>query len=394
MKGYKALIILLIIILVGFVIGKKLIQKRRAELLSYPTPKTYPLPVEYAVAKKGTLRDEFKYLGKVLPYEYASVSTKVAGTILKVYKREGEHFKKGELLAKIDSSQIKNEILSLESQKKAKESLIAGLRSRLKAAKVAEENARREYERELYLYKRGAVPKEAVEKYQNAYERAKANVKTIVSRIKELKHSIRAIEKRKKSIASQLKYTEVRAVKSGTVARVFLYPGDVALPGKPIMRVFYDESGFRVVVNVPPKDARELEEGSKVRVNGKEIGKLVKIYPAANEKNGLYVAEVKVNSLKGIKPGELVETVLYGKSYSGIVLPYDSVLHSKGGDLVLAIKGNRVVPVPVKVLKRVNGKVVVRGKIREGEKVVVGRESKLIEVLRTRKVVPAEAFNG
>ena len=394
MKGYKALIILLIIILVGFVIGKKLIQKRRAELLSYPTPKTYPLPVEYAVAKKGTLRDEFKYLGKVLPYEYASVSTKVAGTILKVYKREGEHFKKGELLAKIDSSQIKNEILSLESQKKAKESLIAGLRSRLKAAKVAEENARREYERELYLYKRGAVPKEAVEKYQNAYERAKANVKTIVSRIKELKHAIRAIEKRKKSIASQLKYTEVRAVKSGTVARVFLYPGDVALPGKPIMRVFYDESGFRVVVNVPPKDARELEKGSKVRVNGEEIGKLVKIYPAANEKNGLYVAEVKVNSLKGIKPGELVETVFYGKSYSGIVLPYDSVLHSKGGDLVLAIKGNRVVPVPVKVLKRVNGKVVVRGKIREGEKVVVGRESKLIEVLRTRKVVPAEAFNG
>lgn len=394
MKSSKALIILLLIILVGFIIGKKLIQKRRAELLSYSPPKTYPLPVEYAVAKKGTLREEFRYLGKVYPYEYASVSTKVAGTVLKVYKKEGERFKKGELLAKIDSSQIRNAVLSLENQKRAKESLISGLRSKLQAAKIAERNAKKEYERELFLYKRGAVPKEAVEKYQNAYEKAKATVKTILSQINELKHAIRAIERQKKSVASQLKYTEVRAVSDGTVARVLLYPGDVAVPGRPIMRVFYDKSGFRVLVNVPPQDAKELEVGSKVKVNGKEIGKLVKIYPAANRENGLYVAEVKLNSLQGIKPGELVETVLYGKSYSGIVLPYESILHMKNGSSVLVLKEGTVVPVPVKVLKRVNDKVVVSGNLKEGERVVVGRESKLIEVLRTRKVVPAEAFNG
>ncbi len=394
MRSSKSILILIILIIIGVVIGKVLIKKRRAELLSYSPPKSYPLPVEYAVVKRGSLRETFKYIGEVLPYTYASVSTKVPGTILEVYKREGEHFKRGELLARIDSSQIENTVLSLESEKRAKESLLSGLKSQLKAAEVAEENARKEYERELYLYKRGAVPKEAVERYQNAYESARAKVETIKSQMEELKHSIAAIERKRKSVASQLKYTEVRAVSDGTVAKVLQYPGDVALPGKPIMRVFYDRDGFRVLVNVPPKDAREIEVGSEALVEGLKIGKVEKIYPAANVKNSLYTVEVRLKELKGVKPGELVETVLTGKPFTGFVLPYTSILHLKGGSYVLVVEGHSVRAVPVKLLKRVNDKVVVEGDLKEGERVVVGRESKLLEVLRVKNVNLAEAFNG
>ncbi|SMO68091.1 RND family efflux transporter, MFP subunit [Balnearium lithotrophicum] len=394
MKSSKAILVLVILIALGVVVGKVLIKKRRVELLSYTPPKSYPLPVEYAVVKRGNINERFKYLGQVLPYTYASISTKVSGTVLKVYKREGEHFKKGELLARIDSSEIENTILALENQKKAKESLLKGLESQLKAAEVAEKNARNEYERELFLFRRGAVPKEAVEKYQNLYESAKARVETIKSQMRELKHAIISIEKQEKSVASKLKYTEIRALKSGTVANVLLYPGDEALPGKPIMKVFYDSDGFRVLVNVPPRDARETELGSPVKVEGLEIGRVEKIYPAANQKNSLYTVEIRLNKLKGIKPGELVETVLEGKSYEGFVLPYSAILHLKDGSYVLTVQGHSVKAVPVKVIKRVNNRVVVSGNLLEGEKVVVGRESKLLEVLRVKNVNLVEAFNG
>ncbi len=394
MKSSKAILILIILISLGVVAGKVLIKKRRAELLSYTPPKSYPLPVEYAVVKRGNINERFKYLGQVLPYTYASISTKVSGTVLKVYKREGEHFKKGELLVKIDSSEIENTILALENQKKAKESLLKGLESQLKAAEVAEKNAKSEYERELFLFRRGAVPKEAVEKYQNLYESAKARVETIKSQMRELKHAIISIEKQEKSVASKLKYTEIRALKSGTVANVLLYPGDEALPGRPIMKVFYDSDGFRVLVNVPPEDAKEIELGSPVKVNGLEIGKVEKLYPAANQKNSLYTVEVKLTKLEGIKPGELVETVLKGKSYNGFILPYSAILHLKDGSYVLITRGHSVKAVPVKVTKRVNDKVVVSGDLSEREKVVVGRESKLLEVLRVKNVNPVEAFNG
>ncbi len=393
-RTIKAIIVILIITIVGVVIGKVLIKKRRAELLSYPPPKVYPIPVEYAVAKEGSVSDTFHYVGEVLPYTYANVSTKVAGTVLKVYKREGEHFKKGELLAKIDSSQIENTVLALESEKRSKEELLSGLKAQLKAAEVVAKNAKKEYEREKFLYERGAVPKEAVEKYENAYHRALSEVKTLKSKIGELKLAVKSIEEQKRAVASQLQYTEVRAVKDGTVSKVLLYPGDVAVPGRPIMRVFYDSDGFRVLLNAPPEEAKEIEVGAPVNVEGKPIGVVSKIYPAADQKNGLYTVEVKLKSLDGLKPAQTVRADLKGKAYSGIVLPYLSVLHMKDTDMVLKLKGREVIPTPVRVLKRVNQWVVISGNVKPGDKVVVGRESKLLEVLRRKSAVPAEAFNG
>jgi len=391
MKGRKALILLLILIVVGTVAGKLLIEKRKKELLSYPTPKSYPLPVEYATVKEGKLREEFNYLGEVLPYSYADVSTKVAGTVLKLYKREGEHFKKGEPLVELDSSEIESSVLALENEKRAKESLLSGLKSQLQAAQVAAENAKREYERELFLYRRGAVPKEAVEKSQNAYEAAVAKVKTVKSQIRELELSIKSLEKKKEAVASQLKYTKIRALKDGTVSQVLIYPGAVALPGKPIMKVFYSQ-GLRVLVKVPPEDAKELQIGETVLVEGKPEGVLTKLYPTADRGSSLYIAEVKLEKTD-LKPNQLVKTTLFGKEAEGIVLPSSAILHLKNGTAVLLLENGTVNPVYVKVLKRVNGLVIVSGKLKPGEKVAVGRESKLLEILRAGKAVPAEAFN-
>lgn len=391
MKGRKALILLLILIVVGIVAGKLLIEKRKKELLSYPTPKSYPLPVEYATVKEGKLREEFNYLGEVLPYSYADVSTKVAGTVLKLYKREGEHFKKGEPLVELDSSEIESSVLALENEKRAKESLLSGLKSQLQAAQVAAENAKREYERELFLYRRGAVPKEAVEKSQNAYEAAVAKVKTVKSQIRELELSIKSLEKKKEAVASQLKYTKIRALKDGTVSQVLIYPGAVALPGKPIMKVFYSQ-GLRVLVKVPPEDAKELQIGETVLVEGKPEGVLTKLYPTADRGSSLYIAEVKLEKTD-LKPNQLVKTTLFGKEAEGIVLPSSAILHLKNGTAVLLLENGTVKPVYVKVLKRVNGLVIVSGKLKPGEKVAVGRESKLLEILRAGKAVPAEAFN-
>ena len=391
MKGRKALILLLILIVVGIVAGKLLIEKRKKELLSYPTPKSYPLPVEYATVKEGKLREEFNYLGEVLPYSYADVSTKVAGTVLKLYKREGEHFKKGEPLVELDSSEIESSVLALENEKRAKESLLSGLKSQLQAAQVAAENAKREYERELFLYRRGAVPKEAVEKSQNAYEAAVAKVKTVKSQIRELELSIKSLEKKKEAVASQLKYTKIRALKDGTVSQVLIYPGAVALPGKPIMKVFYSQ-GLRVLVKGPPEDAKELQIGETVLVEGKPEGVLTKLYPTADRGSSLYIAEVKLEKTD-LKPNQLVKTTLFGKEAEGIVLPSSAILHLKNGTAVLLLENGTVKPVYVKVLKRVNGLVIVSGKLKPGEKVAVGRESKLLEILRAGKAVPAEAFN-
>ncbi len=394
----KSRIVFILILIVAIVLGVVAIKKRRAEIAKIPPPKIYTIPVKWTTVKSGELREEFNYIGSVKPYVYATVSTKVPGTIIKVYKKEGEPFRKGELLVKIDSSEITNNILALEDEKRAKGNVLPGLKAELKAAEITLKNAKDEFSREEFLYERGAVPETVVERAENQLAAAESKVETLKAKIEELRSTIRSIEKRIRVLKSQLKYTEIRAVDDGVVAKVLAYEGDMALPGKPIMKVYYPKYGFRVLINIPPEDAKEIPVGSSVYSGGDEIGKLVKYYPSANGKNSLYVAEVKIDRISGFKPEENLSLQLLGKAYRGQIVPIYAILHMKNGDYVLAIERNgKVKPIKVKVLKTAKDKALISSNLVEGTKLVVGRESKLLEVMRRKKVLLSEdqfSFDG
>lgn len=392
-KKISVLLVIFLVVLLGVVVGKILIKKRREALMSSPTPKQYPIPAEYAVAKKGKLRERFRYLGEVLPYSYAFISTKFPGTIQKVLKREGESFKKGELLVKIEDSELLHNLRAIEKEKEAKASLLKALEAQLEAAKVAQRNAKNEYERDLFLYKKGAIPKEELEKSENLYASAKAKVRTLEAKISELRSGISALEEKRKAILAKLEYTNIRAIKDGVVARVFLYPSELALPGKPIMRVYYPSEGFRVLVNIPPQEGKEIKVGNEALVEKRYRAVVKKIYPASEPKSGLWIAELKLKEKGDLRPKQIVETEILGKPYEGIILPMNSILHLKGKDIVLKFEKEKLVPVPVRVIKRVNGKVVVEGALKEGDKVAVGMENKLLELYRRRRAIPAEVVN-
>ena len=392
MSSRKALIIFAIFVIAGVIIGKILIEKRKEELFSYPPPKVSPLPVEWATVREGSLKGKLSYFGKVIPYQYANLSTKVAGTVLKVYKKEGESFRRGETLVEIDSSEISKNIASLKSQQRARASLLKGLKARLEAAKVEEKNAKTEYERELFLFKNRAVPKEAVEKAQNAYEGTRAKVKGIEAEIEELKNTLKSLKEKEEALRSSLSYTKVVALKDGVVANVLAYPGTVALPGKPLMKVFYPEDGMRVLVELPPEETKEIILGSTVRVNGKEIGKAEKLYPAASPA-GLVILEVALSKGTPFRPNQLVKVEIPTKEVKGLILPTSALLHMKNGVFVLVIEEGKVKAVKVKVLKEGPKLSVVKGNLSPGQKVVVGRESGLLRAYRLKRVIPAEEFN-
>ncbi len=393
MNSKRALILFLVLLLVGIVAGKLLIEKRKKELLSYPTPKAAPLPVEWAEVKEGKLRESLNYFGKVLPYQYADLSTKVTGTVLKVYKREGESFKKGEVLVEIDSSEVSKSVASLVSQVRAKNSLLEGLKAQLKAAQVEERNAKTEYERELFLFKRKAVSKEAVEKAENLYRGAQAKVETIRAQIGELKNTLKSLREKTEALRSTLSYAKVTAVKDGVVWQVIAYPGTLALPGKPLLKVFYPQDGMRVLVQVPPQVAKEVPTGGEVRVNAKESGKVVKVYPAATE-SGLYTLEIRLKGEPPLKPNQLVKVEIPTREVKGLLVPTNSLLHLKGGTFVLVIERGEVKPVKVRILKEGVRLTAVEGDLKPGQKVVVGRESSLLKAYRIKRVVAAEEFNG
>ena len=391
MKSKRAWVVFGLIFIVSVIVGVKAVKKRKLEMEKTPPPKTYPIPVEFSVVSEGELRETFKYVGTVKPYKDATISTKVSGTVLKVYKSEGDSFKKGELLLKIDDSEIRKEIGALEREIEASKKALSALRAELTSAKILLKNARENYEREKFLYEKGAVPKVSLEEAENRLALAESKVKALKAKIEEVRLKKGALREKREALLSRLNYTEIRAPQDGVVSELLVHEGDTALPGKPLMKVIYPEFGMRVLFNVPPEEAKEIPVGSLVKVNGLLVGKVVKVYPATSV--SLYVLEVKLEG-GDFKAGERVIAEVKGRSFRGKIVPVNSILHLKDGDYVLAIEdGNRIKPVKVEVLKVVNERALISSDVPVGTKVVVGRESKLLEVYRRGAVLPVEVIN-
>ena len=386
MKPKKAWAVFIVILIIGIAAGIKEIKKRKEELSKLPPPRHYLLPVEAERVKTGTITAVYSYIGKVIPYSYATITTTVGGRIEKVFKREGDYFKKGETLIKIDDSQIKSEINSLKAQLKSLKAKITSVNYQKEAAQTLLKNALKELKRERYLYSKGAVPHVAVEKAENIYAETYAKLKSLTEQQKALKEEKNAIVNRIKALESKLTYTNIKAVKNGVVTKLLCYEGDTALPGKPLMKVFYPKDGLRVILNVPRTVAQKIKVKEEVKVS-KEKGIVEKIYPAAEEKTGLDTVEIKTKG-KTLKPFENAIVSIPTGRKEGIIVPTSSILHLKGGTFVVKVNNGTVKPVKVKILLEANGNAVVSGNLKEGDLVAVGRESKLLHILKFKKVTP------
>ncbi len=391
MKKRTSFVLFIFILVAALAVGIVTYKKRKKELLSTTPVKTYPLPVQYAVSKRGSIFKEFAYVGKVESYSYATISTKVSGLVEKVFKQEGDSFKRGEILIKLDSSEIRASISSIQKEVAALRASIEGIEERIKSLEVIKENSKRELERLKLLWSKGGASKEAVEKAENAYQQVRSELSLLRSQLKSLKLKVEALENKEEAFRSRLPYTEIRAVKNGIVSHLYLHEGDMAMPGKPAMSVFYPEDGFKILVKVPPEEAEQIPIGEEVPVGKNSFAVVQKVYPAADRKTSLYVIELKVNSSR-FRPEETVSVILKSRPIKGIVVPSEALLRMKNGVYVLQIRKNRVIPVKVKVLAVSGNKAVVEG-LPPDVKVAVGRESKLLEVYRRRTVIPAEMIN-
>ncbi len=392
MRSRTAWIIFLLLILGGIVLGIKAVKKRKQELASVPTIQKHPIPIVVSKVKRGALVQKIKYVGKAESYSYATISTKIAGIVERVYKDEGDTFKKGEILVKLDDSQIRESINSLKSKLKTVDAEIKATLSEKRAAETILKNAKRELKREKFLYAKGAVPHTAVEKAENVYATAKAKLESFEFKIRGLKAEKSSLLHQIASLQSNLKYTTIKAVEDGVVAFVFAHEGDLAAPGKPLLKVFYPKKGIRVLVNLPSSEAKSVKVNSLVKLENNAEGIVTKIYPATNPDSGLYIVEVKVT--KGnIKPAERVIVTLKGKEEKGLIVPVEALLHLKGRTVAIKVNNGEVQPVKVKVLLETNGKAVVEGDLKPGDSIAVGRESKLLEILRFKKVIPVEGNN-
>ena len=233
------------------------------------------------------------FLGVVLPRQTVDVAPEIAGRIEQIYVREGDPVRRGQTVAVLALSEIRQEVEMAEASLRAIEAEVA--RSRLELSDAGNRLARRESFPE-------AFPEEELRQAEIQKEMAQTNLEAAQARASEQK--ARLAQSRGK-----LARAEVRAPADGTVARRYLEPGALSGPGQPVVRLI---GGGSLIVRfaAPPEKARSLSTSDPVLVKagGQELRAVVEqISPEVDPPSGMVILVATLDPASGqVKPGSVV----------------------------------------------------------------------------------------
>lgn len=327
----KLLIAIILLALAGGVgfKARQLLLERVKQKESQKTPRNIKLSVELVKPKEGSLEKRIQAFAILKSTQNITISTKLAGYIEKVFVEEAQKVKKGELLVKIDSSEIKSSIKSLESALKAK-------KSALKYAKEV-------YKRNLNLYSVGGLPKEKLDRSLTELKSQEALLKSTQEQIVQLEN--------------KLNYLEIRAPFDGVVEKVLLHKGDMAGAGKPIIKISSIKQ--KILFSFVPDLIKEIKVNNLVYLKGekKAIGKVKSIYPSSLQS----LAQGEITPFKPLDYpfGVSFDIEIVSKKLKGCVIDSQSVLEKKDGNFIVLYKGKKFVYQKVDPLLESNQKILI-----------------------------------
>ena len=288
-------IIAFLIIAAIVVAAVTLVKKRKKAVEETPTAKVMLTTVK---AYKPTVQEVSKneiFLATLQALNQPQISSKLSGFITKIYVKESQSVKKGELLIEIDNADIISSVESLKASQHAAKQDVAQAYKSLKRSKA--------------LFDIGGISRESYEMAQLSVQNKKAKLITF--------------DKNIKAKENLLTYTKIHAPIDGKVGTIFIKEGSLSAPSKPIMDIVGNEKRlvFSYASNTP------IKVGQKVEVNGfsEEVTSLYQ-----TSKNALLTAEIALKNDLQLPSGASVDIKVTFKSEKGVAVPLNALLHDDG----------------------------------------------------------------
>ncbi len=338
----KKLILMLILLLVAGS-GIVLLKTRKAELAKAPVATVLPVVVEALEVQPRAITLTLPAMGVVSSDRSTLLATKISGRILKLYKQEGAPVKQGDLLLQIDDRELRAQQESLRLKRESLGFDLDAKRQNLKAAEAAVQNALESHARTKELLDVKGASIEEYQREETTIAQLKAQVQSASSGIAMLKSSVDEVRQSEKAIATQLSYTRLTAPVSGTLSARLAMVGDLAVPGKPLLKIAADQ-GLYLDLKLPS----DLQ-ASAIAYAGRQYPLTAKNQAGAS---GLreYRAALPVGG--SLVEGEFLNVDLVLYSGTGVLLPNDVLLTTQGITSVLIYADGKVRKTPVTVIRR------------------------------------------
>lgn len=326
--------------------------------------------------------------GYVTARREATVSSKVTGKVVEVLVEEGMTVTQGQVLARLDDTNIKAALRLAEAQ-------FASATNALAETGVRIQEARLEFRRQANLLT-NRIATEA------DYERAEAGLKALEARLQKQVADIAVAEREVASWQQQLDDTVIRAPFDGVVTSKNAQPGEMISPisaGGGFTRTgictIVDMTSLEVEVDVNESYIGRVQAGQPVQATldaypeWKIPSKVIAIIPTADRQKSTVRVRVGFDKLEPRILPEMSVKVAFRQSgvdgepaavrTTSVLVPKDAVRAEQGKDYVFVVRENRAERRAVSVASTDGGQSLVTAGLSAGERIVVGPTQGLMD---------------
>ena len=295
------------------------------------------MPVEVAVARVDTVRDEIAATGQIEAVQSIDLRPEVDGRIVEIPVHEGQEVEEGTPLFKVDDAQLKAQVAQLEAQRDLAQQALA------RAKELVQQNA------------------------SSAADLEKAEAE---ARSAQAQYDLQRI---------RLDRTTVRAPFTGAVGQRYVSLGDYVTNTTKLVSL-HTVNPQRAAFQVPERFARDLKPGQEVSfrvaaIAGRDFtGQVDFVDPVVQLPGRTILIKARVpNPARLLQPGMFIEAHLVtAVRPKAIVVPEEAVVPAEGANAVWVVVDGKATRRPVDLGVRTPGFVEVTKGVNAGEQVVVG----------------------
>jgi RND family efflux transporter MFP subunit len=323
--------------------------------------------------------------GYVTARRAATASSKVTGKVVEVMIEEGMRVKEGQVLARLDDTNVKASVEVARAQLDSAKTAVEETRAQLKQAEL-------EFRRTTELARQKIAS-------QSDLDRAEADAKTLEARLARLERDVIVAEKQLASWQQQLDDTIIRAPFAGIVTTKDAQPGEMISPvsaGGGFTRTgigtVVDMESLEIEIDVNESYINRVVAGQPVEAvldaypDWKIPCKVTAIIPTADRQKSTVKVRVGFDKLDPRILPEMGVKVAFHETASGpgsasraVIVPKNSVSSQDGRDVVFVVHDGRAERRAVTVADVQSDDAALSAGVSAGEKVIVGSPAGLAD---------------
>ena len=359
---------------VAALVGWQVTQRSGGSAMAGLASKSSAVAVEVAPVSSGMVRDVRMLSGTLEASGRFSVAARVDGLITEMSVDLGDKVTRGQIVAKIDSSEYRQAVAQAEAELAVRN---AARTKSVAALKLAESD----YRRTADLHTRGMASDTEMDEQSAAFESAEADVLLAKAQVEQAEATLELSRIR-------LGYTQVRAEWEGAfdeavVSERFQDAGNTIEANMPVVSVV-SLNPLTAVVHITERDYTRLTEGQIATLKTDAVpgrtfdATIVRIAPVFRESSRQARVELSVdNSEFVLKPGMFVRaSIVLSEEFAETIVPYDAITRRNDQQFVFALNeaedAVRMIPIEAGIVE--DRRVQLLGEPLTGRVVVLGQQ--------------------